>query len=230
MMTMTTSTSRASFAEPRVTPLEQHRLAPGVEVHLSGRSLGSVTASIDSDDNLAHHRPHSPGRLAAARSRVAMVTRTDPDRWVTMRQVHGREVALVDGASGREVRGVDGLVTRATDLALVVMAADCVPVLIAGATTIAAVHAGWRGVVAGTVSAAVERMRMLEDAGAGLDALIGPCIGPCCYEVGPEVRDAVGARAMSAVATSAAGAPSVDLAGAVRDELESLGVAVADRA
>lgn len=212
-----------------MTPLEHHALAPGVEVHLTGRHATSGSVAIDSDDNLAHHRPHVPSRLATARARIAEATGTDLDRWVTMRQVHGASVATVEGRLGREVRGVDGIVTRETAVALVVMAADCVPTLLAGPTSVAAVHAGWRGLVAGIVPVAVERMRELDGADAEIVALVGPCIGGCCYEVGEDVLDAVGSRTPSAVTTSARGAPSIDLDRAVRSTLEGLGVRIADR-
>lgn len=212
-----------------MTPLEHHALAPGVEVHLTGRDAASGSVAIDSEHNLAHHRPHVPSRLATARARIAEATGTDLDRWVTMRQVHGAIVATVEGRFGREIRGVDGLITRETDVALVVMAADCVPILLAGSSCIAAVHAGWRGLVAGIVPAAVARMRELDGADAAIGALVGPCIGACCYEVGADVLDAVGSRMPSAVTTSARGAPSVDLDRAVRATLDGLGVRIADR-
>lgn len=167
--------------------------------------------------------------LAAARDRVARATRTDVDRWVTMRQVHGSDVAFVEGDVGREVRAVDAVVTRERELALVVMVADCVPVLLAGTVTVAAVHAGWRGIVAGVVEAAIDRMRTEGDDGEGLVALVGPAIGPCCYEVGAEVVRAIGERSPDAVATTTWGAPSVDPSRAVLDVLRDRGVHVAER-
>jgi hypothetical protein len=63
------------------------------------------------------------------------------------------------------------------------MAADCVPILIVGERGIAAVHAGWRGVVAGVVRNAVRLV-------GATRAFAGPAIGPCCFEVGPDVARA----------------------------------------
>jgi polyphenol oxidase len=87
----------------------------------------------------------------------------------------------------------DALVTDLRDVALVVRVADCVPLLMADSRTgaVAAVHAGWRGTSAGIASVAVRRLQ--QEYGANppdLVAAIGPAIGACCYQVGPEVRDA----------------------------------------
>jgi YfiH family protein len=229
MMT-TTSTSRASFAERTMTPIEHHELGPGVDAYFSGRRADGPASAIASDDNLAHHRPHDPSRLAAARAGVASRTRTELDRWITMRQVHGAAVATVGSGPGHEVRGVDAAVTREHDLSLVVMVADCVPVLLAGPSTVAAVHAGWRGVVAGVVDAAVLRIGELDGADAQVTAVVGPSIGPCCYEVGEEVATEVGRRAPSSVTSSTSGRTSVDLDSAVRGALRAHGVRVVDRA
>lgn len=201
-----------------------HALRTDVDAFLTGRAPDAPSASLDAPDNLAHHRPHVPAALAAARRRVAVATGTDVGRWVTMRQVHGAEVALVEGDVGREVRGVDALVTRERDLALVVMVADCVPILLAGRATVAAVHAGWRGIVAGVVGAAVARMRAAGDGDDEIVGVVGPAIGGCCYEVGAEVQRAVAARTPTAVGRTSRGTPSVDLPQAVRTILTDLGV------
>ncbi|HVG09213.1 MAG TPA: polyphenol oxidase family protein [Thermoanaerobaculia bacterium] len=77
----------------------------------------------------------------------------------------------------------DALFGDAPDLALSVVTADCVPVLLAGPKGLAAVHAGWRGLVGGVIPAALEKL------GGADTAWIGPAIGPCCYEVGEEVAE-----------------------------------------
>jgi len=78
----------------------------------------------------------------------------------------------------------------------VVRSADCVPLLIADARTgaVGAVHAGWRGTAARTAVAAIDEMqRQFGSQPADLVVAIGPAIGPCCYEVGPDVVDAFAA-------------------------------------
>lgn len=95
------------------------------------------------------------------------------------RQVHG--AAVLSTSQGGRCGDADALWTSTPGLAVVVQTADCVPVLLAGAGQVAAVHAGWRGLAAGVVEAACDALGAVEH------AWIGPSIGPCCYEVGPEV-------------------------------------------
>jgi YfiH family protein len=113
-----------------------------------------------------------------------------------------------------------------------VVTADCVPVLLAGPAGIAAVHAGWRGVVAGVVGAAVAAMREARRLVAGqwqgteLAAWIGPAIGPCCYETGGDVAAQVAAASEPGVVSPGpAGRPHLDLQAAVQWQLAAAGVA-----
>lgn len=113
-------------------------------------------------------------------------------RPVVMRQVHSDRVHRLSGPPEGRLEG-DALITDRPGLLLVVRTADCLPVLLVDETqrAVAAVHAGWRG----TRSRILEKtVRAMESAfgtkPAELAAAMGPCIGPCCYEVGPEVREA----------------------------------------
>ena len=128
-------------------------------------------------------------------------------------------VAARPGLSGEG----DALWTSTAELALVVVTADCVPVLVASPAAVAAVHAGWRGICAGVVGAAVAA---LEPSGAPLTAWIGPAIGPCCYEVGEDVATRVAAASSSDVLMRrGAGRPRLDLPRAVYEQLERAGIA-----
>jgi hypothetical protein len=138
----------------------------------------------------------------------------------TLRQVHSQTV--LEAAAGECGEG-DALVSARAGLALRIVTADCVPVLLASPRTVAAIHAGWRGLAAGILAAAVRRM----GGGRPLQAVIGPAIGPCCYEVGPDVAAAVAASAQSAAVILARGEgrrPHLDLRGAARLALERAGV------
>lgn len=118
------------------------------------------------------------------------------DRVVTVEQVHGENIVLVDDLNVRDVRTVhaDALITSVPGIAVGVETADCVPVLLFDPVTpaVAAVHAGWKSTVKKIVQKTVHRMH--EEFGseaARLIALIGPAIGPECYEVDEPVMGRV---------------------------------------
>lgn len=108
-----------------------------------------------------------------------------------VRQVHGAVVRVVRaGELDGPVPDADAVVTRDPGVAVAVVAADCVPVLLADPVTgaVAAVHAGWRGTAANIVAAAVKTLtREWGVDPASFIAAIGPSIGPCCYAVGAEL-------------------------------------------
>lgn len=101
-------------------------------------------------------------------------------------QVHGKRVIDLDADRGREG---DAAVTRKTATVCAVYTADCLPVLFTddAGTTVAAAHAGWRGLAAGVLEATIDAMHVPPDR---LLAWLGPAIGPRVYEVGDEVRAA----------------------------------------
>jgi len=109
-----------------------------------------------------------------------------PPRWLS--QVHGAGVA--DLSTWRPGVEADAAWTGSPRVVAAVLTADCVPVLIAepGGACVAAIHAGWRGLAAGVIPAALEALPV---PGSALEAWIGPCIRQPRYEVGPEVRDAL---------------------------------------
>ncbi len=116
---------------------------------------------------------------------------TDELSIVRATQVHGNRAVMVRDAPGRgevlDAGECDILATRLCGVALVVQTADCVPILLAGARSIAAVHAGWRGSASNAAAAGVAALGRLGEAPSSLRAFVGPSIGVCCYEVGGEV-------------------------------------------
>lgn len=170
-------------------------------------------------DSLDFALLRDPDRLHENLRRLGAAVGFDPARLFQTRQVHGRALVVAEGepASFAE-READALVGEpGSGHAVAVRVADCVPVLLADAATgrVAAVHAGWRGVVAGVIGAAVERL----GGGRGLVAAIGPCIGPCCFEVGADVADAIAAAAATPSATASADASANASAGACVPEV-----------
>ena len=118
-------------------------------------------------------------------------------RIFVMRQAHGDGVAVFRGfPDPPQVRAtieVDAVVTDLSGLVLSVLTADCLPILIADTEkrVIAAVHAGWRGTLLGIAGKAVRTMGAIFGSNpADIAAVLGPAIGRCCYEVGPEVTGA----------------------------------------
>jgi polyphenol oxidase len=111
-------------------------------------------------------------------------------RIVTMRQVHGDHIAEVRDKKLKEAGEADGMITDEPDIYLGVLTADCVPILFVAPKQrlIAAVHAGWRGTLAGIADKTV---RMFSDQygvdPGDLEVALGPSIGACCYEVKGDV-------------------------------------------
>ncbi len=149
---------------------------------------------------------------------------------VQVNQVHGSNVWLPPADPIRPVDAprADAITTDKQRLLLMVRVADCVPVLLASSDgrVVSAVHAGWRGVVAGVVPRAVESVTRL--CGTGTEpvlAAIGPCIGVEHFEVGPEVVEAFGSAGLGlAVARAGYAKPHIDLAAAVAHQLVQAGI------
>jgi YfiH family protein len=151
-----------------------------------------------------------------------------------LHQVHGTQVVdaaafarPVDASAWEHARPqADASVAHAAGAVCVVMAADCMPVLLAArdGSAVGAAHAGWRGLCAGVIEATVGRMRTAPD---GVMAYLGPAIGPQAYEVGEEVRASfIAADAQSATAFKASrpGHWMLDLYAVARQRLATCGV------
>jgi YfiH family protein len=145
--------------------------------------------------------------------------------WTWLRQVHGAAVVRVRGPGDQAGATADGAVTDRAGAALAVLTADCAPVALASPEGVIGVaHAGWRGVVAGVVEAAVDGMRAL--GATEVRAVIGPCIRSGCYEFGAEELRRMTARLGDGVrSTTTTGRPALDLPAAVRVALDRVGVA-----
>ena len=146
------------------------------------------------------------------------------------RQVHGARIATEQECSGPTPPTADGIASASPGIPVAVFTADCVPILMATScgTTVAAVHAGWRGLAAGVVTAGVEAVRELARRPSPLVAAIGPHIGACCYEVDGPVVDAL--RGRFAPALEGASRPTrpghmvIDLAALAREALVGAGL------
>lgn len=161
---------------------------------------GGVSKSPYQSLNLAFRVGDDPVDVIANRSSLCAHLGPDLGSWILAEQVHGTEIVEVGlGDRGRGVEkaeeaisSVDGLITRAEGLTLVLLFADCVPVVVVhpSTKTIAIAHAGWRGTLARIAESLVDRVKLLSNAGPGeFVGFIGPAIGPCCYKVDAERRE-----------------------------------------
>jgi YfiH family protein len=176
--------------------------------------------------NLGDHVGDDPADVSANRSRVARELQVPEDRLVWMNQVHGTGVAVVDGPQDGPVAATDALVTATRGLVLCVLAADCVPVLLADheAGVVAAVHAGREGVRQGVVPAALSAMASLGARARHVTALLGPAVCGACYEVPAQMQADVARVAPAAAVQTRAGTPGLDLRAGVEELLRRAGI------
>ena len=141
----------------------------------------------------------------------------------TLKQIHSAMCVVAEGPAGRLGEG-DALLEHRPGSAVAVKTADCIPILLADTRNraVAAVHAGWRGTVAEIARHAVEAMHQHFDTRAeDLRAAIGPGIGKCCYEVGPEVARQFGETGRAHIDLSAANRRQLVAAGLAADQIYS---------
>jgi polyphenol oxidase len=168
-------------------------------------------------------------------SMVAESLGVQNERLLLVRQVHGVHVAIARrGRAGAWPRpSADIILSDDPSVAIGVRVADCAPILLHDPVrhVVAAVHAGWRGAAAGAATAAVAAMhKEFGTEAADLVAAIGPCLGQCCAEVGPEVVEAYRAGGAARTSIAAWFTPGsgdrwhLDLVRANHDQLELAGL------
>jgi YfiH family protein len=154
------------------------------------------------------------------RNRTALQEEVGAPPLSFVHQVHGTQVLRL--TAGRRLPTplprVDGQATASRGVAPAALVADCLPIVVAGQTAVAMLHAGWRGLAGGVIDTGVRAVREL-GAGGDLSAAIGPGAGPCCYEVGDEVH-----AAFSDLPEAHRGA-KLDLKAVARHQLRRAGVA-----
>lgn len=181
-------------------------------VHCFSTRLGGVSTGVLESLNLGVHRGDAPENVLENYRILGEAVGFSPRQTVFPMQRHTARIRRV----GRENCGeglwrdvpevCDGLITNEPGVALCCFSADCTPILLYDPEkqAIAAVHAGWRGTAQGIAAQAVRAMQQAYGCRAEeIRAAIGPCIGRCCFETGPEVpqamRDALGPAAQTAI-------------------------------
>jgi len=238
----------ASSTSATVRPLRARPSAPpamtwpifdglGLDAVITTRA-GGVSRGRYTSLNLGLHVGDDPEAVLSNRRRAAATVGGTIDDLVFCQQVHGSQAAVVTGrdrgrgatSSSDAIAGADALITSVAGPVLVIMVADCVPLVLFDPVRriVACVHAGWGGTVRAVTSAVVERLAGLGSDPADLVVGIGPSISPQRYQVGADVAEAVGTafgpRAPELIRPAGTGAWTFDLWQANLIQLTSAGV------
>jgi YfiH family protein len=194
---------------------------PGPYEIVFSTRVGGVSEGPYASLNLGRRSGDDVERVDENRRRVCAEIGADASRLAMNRQIHS---ALVHRAEpGARGKPGDGLWTEEADLPVLALTADCLPIALARVggerPGVAILHVGWRGLLAGIVA---EGARAL---GGRLHAAIGPAIGPCCYEVGPDVAEPLAA----AFGPDVLRGPNADLWSAAERALRDAAVAEVER-
>jgi hypothetical protein len=238
---LTESTGRHDTAS-RATILRSPLLVAAGFAHAFSTRLGGMSAapfdtlnlqSVQANARIAPGEPRdSDAAIRENHARFAVAAGISPDTIVAdASQVHGCTVVPARDTLATRV-AADAITSVRGGHAVLVRVADCVPILLACPRTgaVAAVHAGWRGVVAGIAPAAVAALVDLGADARTLLAAMGPCISARHFEIGPEVADALAAAGLAeCVVEQGVHGPKhhADLVHAVRMQLERCGLAAA---
>jgi polyphenol oxidase len=164
---------------------------PGARAIFSTRQ-GGVSEGPYESLNLGFLTDDEPARVVQNRARLARAAGVDTDRFVMGWQVHGTDLRDWDGPDpqaaygqpgDKELPRVDGHLSTVARLGLLVLVADCYPVALSDGKRAAMLHCGWRPLAGGIVAKAIGEFN------SPPAAAVGPGIGGCCYEVGPEVAE-----------------------------------------
>jgi polyphenol oxidase len=189
---------------------------------------GGVSRPPYAGANLGAHVGDRPDDVETNRAALAAELGIARNRLVFMDQVHGSTVVRVEGPQAAGPPEADALVTTIPGLALVVLVADCVPVVLADpdAGVVAVAHAGRRGLAAAVTRRAVESMTELGASAGSIVARVGPSVCARCYAVPAAMRDEVASVAPVAASVDRHGEPALDIAAGVLAQLEPLGTDV----
>ena len=195
---------------------------PGVS-HAFTTRLGGVSQGIYEALNLSLAVGDSCEAVRENRSRVGNILGAATERITLQSQQHAAGVVRLERSGRDGEHEADAFVTTETATPALVGTADCVPILMASedGSVVAAVHAGWRGIVAGVIANAVDVMaRICGARPERIRAAVGPHIRPCCFEVGHEVAICFPANAV----ISRGNDLFVDMAAAATERLSESGI------
>ncbi|HKN98863.1 MAG TPA: peptidoglycan editing factor PgeF, partial [Pseudonocardiaceae bacterium] len=190
------------------------------------RAGGKSAAPYDSF-NLGAGVGDDPAAVAANRQRLADELGLAPDHVVWMEQVHGRTACVVSEPRATPLEATDAAISTRPGVAVAVLAADCVPVLLADAEAgiVAAVHAGRVGARVGVLPAALDAMRSAGARLSRVEALLGPAVCGECYEVPAAMQADVVRHLPGSASKTRRGTPGLDLRAGLWQQLADAGVA-----
>ena len=191
-----------------------------MKYRFTNRTGGSSTGAFASL-NFGLHVTDEPSIVLA--NRASLVHDVGPIQY--MNQVHGNGVAIIESVTDEDPTA-DSLVTGIPGISLAVQVADCIPLLLHSAESVAAVHVGRKGLLNGVTIKTLEVMRDMGSTDIG--AIIGPSICGSCYEVSQEIYDEVIALHPAAASRTTHGNVSLDLPAALRAVLTGQGVEIRD--
>lgn len=190
------------------------------------RAGGKSAAPYDSF-NLGAGVGDDPAAVAANRQRLADELGLAPDHVIWMEQVHGRTAGVVSGPRDTPLEATDAAISTRPGVAVAVLAADCVPVLLADADAgiVAAVHAGRVGARVGVLPAALDAMLSVGAQLSRVEALLGPAVCGECYEVPAAMQADVVRHLPCSASKTRRGTPGLDLRAGLWQQLADAGVA-----
>ena len=177
---------------------------------------GGVSTGAYASLNLGRRTEDDPAAVAENRARVAARVGVEESAILYGRQVHGTDVrrTLAGAARPEPIGEEDGQATSERGRPAMALGADCLPIVLAAPGAVASLHGGWPGLANGIVAEGVKALREFGATGP-ITAAIGPGVGGCCYEVGPEVLERFPA--------SVADGRLLDLHAAAREQLYDAG-------
>jgi purine-nucleoside/S-methyl-5'-thioadenosine phosphorylase / adenosine deaminase len=189
--------------------------------------IGGVSVGPYASLNLAYWVGDDSMHVNENWRRLREIIGNDPIAQV--HQVHGKTVRVVARENFSDKPEGDGLVTAEAGILLAVASADCVPILLmdAAAKIVGAIHAGWRGVIAGIAEEGVRAMEGLGAKPRDLRAALGPSIGQCCFEVDEDLAHRFAREVEGAEHHARAGRPGkshLDLRAIIADQFTRAGV------
>jgi len=181
------------------------------------------TFTTTDDGNIAFHVQDKPTNVENNRKIIAQKLNYDSDKLRYMNQVHGNNVEIVTSESSHCIDNCDGLITSEKNLPLMVMVADCIPILLSDRVqgVIAAVHAGRNSTFQKIVQVTIQKMQNEFGCKAcDIEVELGPSIQKCCYEVSPELAQIV----ETSFGEQFVNRRDIDLQGINKQQCEELGI------